>query len=330
MFENCALAKNSSYHVKRDPKTTETEMDTSQPEDIPQSFLCPITLAVMNDPVIDNYGVSYERQAICEWLNAGNSTSPTTGKELTVNDLRPNRALRETIEKLLGVEGMVHSPPRSTESMPENTLPAPKPSATTGYEGSNYTYSSPFKFSDTNRDGPDFNGACFLGSSLVHMAGQKFRRADQIKKGDKVFTGAGLIDEVECVLKTCYDEDEPQLLYQINENLVATAWHPVKNEADQWTFPAESSSAKAITVYTEGVYSFLLKNRGTILLGDTECATLAHGLQGEVIEHEFLGTETVAADLKRFDQFQSGLVEVTPEAFQRNPDTGRINAIRIN
>ena len=95
-------------------------MDTSQPEDIPQHFLCPITLAVMNDPVIDNDGVSYERQAISEWINAGNSTSPTTGKELTVNDLRPNRALREAIEKHLGVEGMVHSPPRSTESMPES------------------------------------------------------------------------------------------------------------------------------------------------------------------------------------------------------------------
>ena len=95
-------------------------MDTSQPEEIPQHFLCPITLAIMNDPVIDNEGVSYEREAIVEWLNAGNSTSPTTGKVLTVNDLRPNRALREAIEKHLGVEGIVQSPPRSTESMPES------------------------------------------------------------------------------------------------------------------------------------------------------------------------------------------------------------------
>ena len=92
-------------------------MDTSQPQEIPQHFLCPITLAVMNDPVIDNDGVSYERQAIAEWLNARNSTSPTTGKVLTVNDLRPNRALRDAIEKHLGVEAMVHSPPRSTDSM---------------------------------------------------------------------------------------------------------------------------------------------------------------------------------------------------------------------
>ena len=204
------------------------------------------------------------------------------------------------------------------------TLPALKPTARSRYRGSNYK-AAPVSMSTLM----NVYSGCFLGCSLVHMADQKFRRADQIKKGDKVFTGAGLIDEVECVLKTCYDDDEPQLLHQINESLVATAWHPVKNEADQWTFPAESSSAKAITVYTEGVYTFLLKNRGTILLGDTECATLAHGLQGEVIEHKFLGTEIVAADLKRFDQFQSGLVEVTQEAFQRNPDTGRINAIRM-
>jgi hypothetical protein len=53
----------------------------------------------MKDPVIDPDGNSYERQAIEDWL-ARNSTSPITRRPLRINDLRPNRALRESIEAL--------------------------------------------------------------------------------------------------------------------------------------------------------------------------------------------------------------------------------------
>ena len=35
----------------------------------PSSFLCPITSALMIDPVIDPDGNSYERSAIVEWLS---------------------------------------------------------------------------------------------------------------------------------------------------------------------------------------------------------------------------------------------------------------------
>ncbi len=77
--------------------------------DTPQHFICPITLEVMKDPVIDNEGVSYERKAITEWLSHGNQFSPATNKVLTISDLRPNRALREAIEKHLGIETTVET-----------------------------------------------------------------------------------------------------------------------------------------------------------------------------------------------------------------------------
>ena len=60
-------------------------------------FICPITLEVMEDPVVDNEGCSYERTAIEKWLLAGNSTSPKTKKKLVLSDLRPNVALRSMI-----------------------------------------------------------------------------------------------------------------------------------------------------------------------------------------------------------------------------------------
>lgn len=61
-------------------------------------FLCPITHELMKDPVIDPDGNSYEREAIESWLRR-NGTSPITRAPLAIKDLRPNRALKQTIEE---------------------------------------------------------------------------------------------------------------------------------------------------------------------------------------------------------------------------------------
>ena len=63
---------------------------------IPESFLCPITKAVMTDPVMDRDGFSYERAAIEAWVSS-KGTSPMTRKALTLADLVPNRGLLDTI-----------------------------------------------------------------------------------------------------------------------------------------------------------------------------------------------------------------------------------------
>lgn len=62
------------------------------------NFLCPITHELMKDPVIDPDGNSYEREAIESWLRQ-NGTSPITRAPLAIKDLRPNRALKQTIEE---------------------------------------------------------------------------------------------------------------------------------------------------------------------------------------------------------------------------------------
>lgn len=62
--------------------------------DIPQQFLCPITLEIMFDPVICEDGHTYERQAI---LNLKNNLSPITRQPINKINLIPNRALKELI-----------------------------------------------------------------------------------------------------------------------------------------------------------------------------------------------------------------------------------------
>ena len=61
---------------------------------IPEEFICPITLEIMYDPVICEDGNTYERSAI---LQLHDSVSPLTRTPINRNNLIPNRALKESI-----------------------------------------------------------------------------------------------------------------------------------------------------------------------------------------------------------------------------------------
>ena len=70
----------------------------------PEAYKCPLTHAVMIDPVVDPEGNSYERAAIENWLSR-NETSPITRSYLSKRMLNPNRALRDAIEQFRQVSG---------------------------------------------------------------------------------------------------------------------------------------------------------------------------------------------------------------------------------
>merc|ERR1711918_281130 len=59
-------------------------------------LLCPITLTIMEDPVICSDGFSYERNAIEAWLKS-NCRSPKTNQILSNKTLIPNKTLKATI-----------------------------------------------------------------------------------------------------------------------------------------------------------------------------------------------------------------------------------------
>ena len=62
----------------------------------PPDFKCPISLEIMNDPVICEDGNSYERKHIEEWFKI-KITSPLTGKTLSSASLTPNQTLKRAI-----------------------------------------------------------------------------------------------------------------------------------------------------------------------------------------------------------------------------------------
>ncbi len=68
---------------------------------VPSEFLCPITQAIMNDPVQLHDGGTFDRRAIADWFEHGNVTNPLTSKRLPDRTLTPNYVLRAAIDEWL-------------------------------------------------------------------------------------------------------------------------------------------------------------------------------------------------------------------------------------
>ncbi|KAI3470909.1 hypothetical protein Pfo_027572 [Paulownia fortunei] len=66
---------------------------------IPDEFRCPISLDMMNDPVIVASGHTYDRNSIAQWINSGHHTCPKSGQRLIHMALIPNYALKSLIHQ---------------------------------------------------------------------------------------------------------------------------------------------------------------------------------------------------------------------------------------
>ena len=88
------------YHSKnKSEKSFSTRRSASK--ELPEEFFCPLTKQLMKDPVVDNDGHTYEREAIERWLRA-QSSSPVTNEYLSLDMLQPNKALKSQIYKATG------------------------------------------------------------------------------------------------------------------------------------------------------------------------------------------------------------------------------------
>ncbi|KAI3464828.1 hypothetical protein Pfo_021491 [Paulownia fortunei] len=75
--------------------TSEVLTPQSRP---PKDFVCPITGQIFNDPVTLETGQTYERKAIQEWMNRGNTTCPITRQPLSAASLpKTNYVLKRLI-----------------------------------------------------------------------------------------------------------------------------------------------------------------------------------------------------------------------------------------
>merc|ERR1711964_254892 len=86
-------------------------------ERLEDSFICPLTMMYMADPVMTVDGHTYEREAIEKWFAQGHRDSPKTGLPLRSPGLVPCHALRSAFEEYV-------------ETVPEGERPErPEPEA---------------------------------------------------------------------------------------------------------------------------------------------------------------------------------------------------------
>ncbi|XVE91828.1 hypothetical protein REPUB_Repub01dG0045200 [Reevesia pubescens] len=65
---------------------------------IPRDFRCPISLDLMKDPVTLSTGITYDRENIEKWIEAGNFTCPLTNQVLRSLEPIPNHMIRKRIQ----------------------------------------------------------------------------------------------------------------------------------------------------------------------------------------------------------------------------------------
>ncbi len=91
-----SILNTKSTGVHTQPINNSSISSTANIDEIPEEFLCPITLDIMKDPVICEDGYTYERVAI---MGISNSLSPITRQPINKSNLIPNRALKQFIER---------------------------------------------------------------------------------------------------------------------------------------------------------------------------------------------------------------------------------------
>ena len=64
---------------------------------VPDNFICPLTLECMVTPMMSRTGHNFERASIVQWIKETGS-HPLTRQPMTLRDLVPNPALREQIQ----------------------------------------------------------------------------------------------------------------------------------------------------------------------------------------------------------------------------------------
>uniref|UniRef100_A0A1J3HGU0 RING-type E3 ubiquitin transferase n=1 Tax=Noccaea caerulescens TaxID=107243 RepID=A0A1J3HGU0_NOCCA len=67
---------------------------------------CPISLEIMNDPVVLETGHTYDRSSITKWFSSGNITCPKTGKSLATTVLVDNFSVKQVIQSYCKQNGV--------------------------------------------------------------------------------------------------------------------------------------------------------------------------------------------------------------------------------
>lgn len=113
-------------------------------------------------------------------------------------------------------------------------------------------------------------------------------------------------------------------MVKFENGLIITNYHPILHK-NEWMFPVDVKGPEQI--FVDRYYNFVLEQGHSMLVNEVYCVTLGHGMQGPVLGHEYLGTEKVIDDLKKFEGWNHGKVVLNPTMVKRDPRTNLIVGI---
>ncbi len=208
------------------------------------------------------------------------------------------------------------------------SMPPPVPTPT--YQG--YSYASTHVAVATPVNMTTFYnrcGSCFHGDSFVLMADNVLQQLSTIKKGDMTSRG-----RVECVVKTKCLDNKMQYC-RTDKGLLITKYHPMILNGN-YVFPVDHYPAEIVEsdyMYSLVLEKSILKRPETVVINDTECVTLGHGIYNDTVaSHDFFGTENVINVLKNTKGWSNGIVVLKAgyELFTRDDKTNLVNNINLD
>ena len=78
------------------------------------------------------------------------------------------------------------------------------------------------------------------------------------------------------------------------DNLKITPYHPII-VYKEWSFPINASMIGPNVIDCPAMYTFVINNRESVIIEDYIFATYGHHIQGDVISHQYFGTDKVQA-----------------------------------
>jgi Mg-chelatase subunit ChlD len=179
------------------------------------------------------------------------------------------------------------------------------------------------------------SGGCFVGDSLIKVIITNdhgndiddYIKVNEVTPGTRVVTHNGTA-MVKCVVRFKFTGNICQY-----GTLGITEYHPVFFENIQniqnmnWQFPVDSEKFLKSYVQDEYVYDFILDKDNTVELNGVFAVTLNHEFTGDVVGHDYFGTNSVQDDLMKHHEWNKGYITLDTWQFVRNPDTNRVESL---
>jgi len=166
----------------------------------------------------------------------------------------------------------------------------------------------------------DRQAGCIDGASMARLLGGQRRQVSELAKGDRVAAADGATAEVVCAVRSRCPSGRARLV-TLPGGARLTPHHPVRI-AGAWCFPADWGEVEEVEC--EAVYSLVLRGAPDVIIGDTPCVALGHGLEEGAAKHPYFGSQRVLDDLAALPGFGAGLVDLPPDWACRDPVTGLV------